>query len=70
MQKLGWYLTQPMISLTERNGRDLNEAAATALAAVLGVGLSELGGRYLTPRDVQLVRKAADDLHALMKESV
>ena len=40
MLRLDWRLNRP--SMVERNECRLSEAAATALAAVLGVGLSEV----------------------------
>lgn len=39
---LDWCLKQPQVSMIEYNACLLSEAAATALAAVLGVGLSEV----------------------------
>ena len=42
MLRLDWRLNQPQVSMVERNECRLSEAAATALAAVLGVGLSEV----------------------------
>ena len=41
MLRLDWRLNRP-VSMVERNECRLSEAAATALAAVLGVGLSEV----------------------------
>ena len=40
MLRLDWRLNQPQVSMVERNECRLSETAATALAAVLGVGLS------------------------------
>jgi len=42
MLRLDWRLNQSQVSMVERNDCRLSEAAATALAAVLGVGLSEV----------------------------
>ena len=40
MLRLDWRLNQPQVSMVECNACLLSEAAATALAGVLGVGLS------------------------------
>ncbi|MGH3179018.1 MAG: helix-turn-helix domain-containing protein [Streptosporangiaceae bacterium] len=65
MSLLGYFLTQPYVSTVER-GRypyGFTERMATALAAALGVGVSELtGGRLLTEADVQHVRELTSRL--------
>jgi transcriptional regulator with XRE-family HTH domain len=41
MQQLGWLMTQPEVSQVE-HGRPVNEEAATAFAAVLGLSYSAI----------------------------
>ena len=55
MRLLGYYLPQPSVSLLERGlcRLGLTERMAAALAAALGVGLSDIvGGRVLTTADI------------------
>lgn len=65
MELLGYFLSQPYVSFLE-NGRypwGFSERMATALAAALGIGVSEItGGRLLSKADVRRVRELASEL--------
>jgi transcriptional regulator with XRE-family HTH domain len=69
MRRLGYYLPQPYVSMLER-GRypwGFTERMATALAAALGVGVSQIvGGNALTSEDTQLVRHLVSQLHDVL----
>lgn len=62
---LGYFLPQPYVSKLERGEYrwGFTERMATALAAALGVGISEItGGRLLMTADVQRIRKLVSQL--------
>jgi transcriptional regulator with XRE-family HTH domain len=65
MTVLGYYLPQPYVSKLE-NGRypwGFTERMASALAAALGVGISEItGGRLLSREDICQVRGLVSQL--------
>jgi hypothetical protein len=64
MERLGYYLPQPYVSLLE-SGKyrwGFTERMATALAATLGVGTSEITGAALTLADAQRIPELVSEL--------
>jgi transcriptional regulator with XRE-family HTH domain len=70
MTTLGYFLTQPYLSLLE-NGRyrwGFSERMATAFAAALGVGVSELtGGRLMSRAEVQRTHELTSQVDDLVE---
>jgi transcriptional regulator with XRE-family HTH domain len=70
MLVLGYYLPQPYVSALERGKYrwGFTERMATALAAALGVGISDItDASLLTPRDVQRVRRLVGQLQTVVR---
>src|SRR5260370_29696646 len=68
MRLLGYDLSQPYVSAVERSCYrwGFSERMAAALAAALGVGVSQLtGGRLVSKADARKVRELADQLNSL-----
>lgn len=66
---LGYYLPQPYISKLERGeyGWGFTERMATALAAALGVAVSDIvGGRMLAMTDAQRIRDLLGQMDNLL----
>jgi transcriptional regulator with XRE-family HTH domain len=73
MQQLGYFLTQPYVSMIE-NGRyrwGFTERMATALATALGVGLTTLtGGRLLSRTDAQQLHQLTGQIDEIVGPGV
>jgi transcriptional regulator with XRE-family HTH domain len=73
MRMLGYFLSQPYVSLVE-NGRyrwGFTERMATALAAALGVEITQItGGRLLSPGQARQIRQLTDEIdHVIGRDS-
>jgi hypothetical protein len=68
MERLGYYLPQPYVSLVERGKYrwGFTERMATALAATLGIGASEITGVPLTLADAQRIRELVSELDGVV----
>jgi transcriptional regulator with XRE-family HTH domain len=69
VQLLGYYLPQPYVSKLEHGEYrwGFTERMAAALAAALGVGVSEItGGRLLTTADAQSIRELVGQLQNVL----